>query len=144
MNPECLHSLSTLIQNLVNLRVLMEILLTHTLYKSGTKNVRRETSIYLYHQLIKSGKKDVWGTVPSGDCFELSTGISSSVLRHCASTALVMTHMVLYVIQRHGIDTNIVAPSIWCWKLPPTIMIHWFLEEFSKDEKNAEGIYKLF
>lgn len=53
LHPECLHSLSILIQNLINLRVLMEILLTHTLYKSGTKNVRRKTNIYLYYQLIK-------------------------------------------------------------------------------------------
>lgn len=60
MSPECFHSLSILIQNLVNIRVMMETLLTHTLYKSGTKNVRRKTNIYLYHQLIKSGKKDVW------------------------------------------------------------------------------------
>lgn len=33
---------------------------SHTLYKYGTKNVRRKTNIYLYHQLIKSGKEDVW------------------------------------------------------------------------------------
>lgn len=85
-----------------------------------------------------------WGTVPSWDCFVLSTSISSSALRHCANAAVVMTHTVLYMIQRHEIDMNIVTHSIWWWKLPPTIMIHWFLKEFSKDEKNAKDIYKLF
>lgn len=39
---------------------------------------------------------------------------------------------------------NIVSHSIWWWKLLPTIAIHWFLKEFSKDENNAKYIYKLF
>lgn len=85
-----------------------------------------------------------WGTVPSGDCFVLSIGISSSVLGHCANAAIVMTHTVLYVIQRREIDRSIFAHSIWWWKLPPTIMSHWFLKEFSKDEKNAKDFYKLY
>lgn len=82
--------------------------------------------------------------MPSGDCFVLSTSISNSVLRHCANAAVVMTRTVLTVIQRQKIDMNIVAYSIWWWKLPPTTVINRFLKEFSKDEKNAKDIYKLF
>lgn len=84
-----------------------------------------------------------WGTVPSRDCFVLSAGMSSRVLRRCGNAALAMTHTVLYLFQRHEIVMNIFAHSIWWWKLPPAIMIHWFLKEFSKDEKNAKDIYKL-
>lgn len=84
-----------------------------------------------------------WGAVHSRDCLVLSTSISSSVLKHCANAAVVMTRRVLTRIQKQKIDINIVAYSIWWWKLPPTRAVLWFLKEFSKDEKNANDFYKL-